>query len=65
MTTANEQHCCAPLMTPIDLATYLGVPLATVYAWRSRGQGPTGERIGKHLRYRRADVESWLDAQAS
>lgn len=43
-----------------QLADYLGVPVATIYQWRGKRYGPSGLRIGKHLRYRPADVERWL-----
>lgn len=49
------------LFSPADLADYLGVPLATVYRWRSQRDGPTGIRVGRHVRYRSVDVEQWLD----
>lgn len=42
------------------LAHYLGVPVATIYAWCSRGEGPPALRIGRYLRFRFADVETWL-----
>lgn len=48
-----------------ELAAYLGVPVATVYSWRYRQQGPLAIRIGRHLRYRWPDVEAWLDEQAT
>ncbi len=44
------------------LADELDVPLRTVYAWRSRGTGPIGYRLGKHVRFRRVDVDAWLEA---
>ncbi|MBO0611096.1 helix-turn-helix transcriptional regulator [Myceligenerans salitolerans] len=50
------------LMTPDDLADYLGVSLHCVYAWSSRGGGPRITRVGARLRYRPADVEAWLDS---
>jgi excisionase family DNA binding protein len=49
------------LLSPEELASYLGVPLATVYRWRSRREGPLGMRVGRHVRYRLKDVERWLD----
>jgi excisionase family DNA binding protein len=52
------------LMTLADLAEFLGVPIATLYGWRHRGEGPPGYRVGRHVRYRRAEVEDWLRAQA-
>ncbi len=48
------------LLTPQDLAAYLDVPLNTLYRWRHRGGGPAAFRVGKHIRYRRNDVEQWI-----
>lgn len=59
----NPRHS-TPLLTPEDLSVQLGVPVTTLYVWRSRNQGPPGMRIGKHVRYRQSDVDVWLDAQA-
>jgi excisionase family DNA binding protein len=50
----------ARLMTAAEVAEHLGVPVATLYQWRYRREGPRGLRVGRHLRYRRADVESWV-----
>jgi excisionase family DNA binding protein len=50
------------LWTVRDVARYLGVPTATIYSWRSRGEGPPGFRVGKHLRFRPSEVEAWLEA---
>ena len=52
------------LLSPPQLAAYLNVPLATIYDWRHRRCGPPGFRLGKHVRYRKADVEQWIDDQA-
>lgn len=49
---------------PDALADYLGVPVRTIYAWRAHGKGPRAHKIGKHLRFRRCDVEAWLADQA-
>ncbi|MDQ3095598.1 MAG: helix-turn-helix domain-containing protein [Actinomycetota bacterium] len=46
-----------------DLAEYVGVPVATVYRWSSRGDGPPGYRVGRHLRFRPVEVERWLDGR--
>lgn len=48
------------LLTVNDLANHLNVPVATIYAWRYRHEGPPGFRVGRHLRYRYADVEQWI-----
>jgi excisionase family DNA binding protein len=52
------------LMTIADLSMMLGVPIYTFYRWRHRGEGPTGYRVGRHVRYRRSSVEAWLEDQA-
>jgi len=51
------------LLSVEDLAAYLGVPLATIYAWRYRRQGPPGFRVGRHLRFREKDIEEWISNQ--
>ena len=51
------------LLTTRQLADYLGVPVATLYAWRQSGDGPPGFRVGKHLRFRERDVDAWIRRQ--
>ncbi|MEV6226948.1 helix-turn-helix domain-containing protein [Saccharopolyspora shandongensis] len=46
-----------------DVSNYLGIPVGTLYQWRSRGYGPAGRKIGKYVRYKPDDVERWFDAQ--
>jgi excisionase family DNA binding protein len=48
-------------MSPKDLADFLQVPVATVYMWNHKKKGPRASRVGRHVRYRRSDVEVWLD----
>lgn len=51
------------LLSINDVSDYLDIPVGTLYQWRTRGYGPAGRRIGKHVRYRPEDVEAWIDAQ--
>lgn len=53
-----------PLMTEAEVAAYLHVPAETVRYWRHQGTGPQAFRVGRHVRYRPADVERWLEDQA-
>ena len=53
----------ARLMTTAEVAEMLNIPLETLYAWRQRRLGPLGYRVGRHIRYRRSAVESWLETQ--
>ena len=47
------------LWTIDQVADYLGVPKQTVYSWRTSGYGPSGFRVGKHLRWRASTVIAW------
>lgn len=46
-------------LTPRQLAERLGVPVKTIYKWNSDGTGPRRMTIGRHVRYRLADVVAW------
>ena len=51
------------LLTSAETAEVLRVPVRTLYVWRGAGRGPRSYRVGKHVLYRRADVEAWLEEQ--
>lgn len=53
------------LLSPQELSDETGIPVSTLYVWRTRGEGPKGFRLGRHLRYRRSDVDEWIDGKAS
>jgi excisionase family DNA binding protein len=46
-----------------ELASYLGVPVSTVYDWRVHGKGPSAYRFGKHLKFAISDVRAWMAEQ--
>jgi excisionase family DNA binding protein len=53
------------LWTPKEVADYLGIPLATLYRWRSMGSpAPEGIRLGRHLRFDPATVRNWAASRA-
>jgi excisionase family DNA binding protein len=53
------------LWTPQEAADYLGVPVATLYRWRSMGSSaPEGIRIGRHLRFDPDEVRSWAASRS-
>jgi predicted DNA-binding transcriptional regulator AlpA len=60
---AMRQNTTTPLLEPPDVAEFLGVPVATLSQWRYFGRGPAYISVGKHVRYRTADIEAWLEAQ--
>jgi excisionase family DNA binding protein len=45
---------------PKEVAQYLGVPVQTIYQWRTRNYGPPGRRVGKHVRYLPDEVREWF-----
>jgi DNA-binding transcriptional MerR regulator len=53
------------LMSIEDLSDHLGVPINTLYKWRTKGYGPAGRRVGNYLRYRPEDVDAWIEAQGT
>lgn len=53
------------LLSVTELANYLSVPVATLYAWRYRGEGPPALRVGRYLRYRWSDVQRWLELRVA
>jgi predicted DNA-binding transcriptional regulator AlpA len=52
-----------PLMKLSDVATEAQLPIRTVYYLHQAGNGPKTVRLGRHLRVRRSDFESWITAQ--
>lgn len=65
----REVEClkCAAdrLMDTDEVADYLSVSVRTVEAWRHNRTGPTGYLLrGRALRYKRGEVDAWVNAQA-
>jgi len=54
-----------PLWTIEDVATYLRVPVQTLYQWRRKGIGPPSKKCGRHLRYDSAAVRTWVLSDAA
>ena len=59
MTTDSE------LLTVQQLAEFLQVPVTTIYRWRQQGLAPPGIRVGRYVRFRRRDVEAFLEQRTS
>jgi excisionase family DNA binding protein len=52
-----------PLLDVTELAEYLGVPVTTIYDWRTNGKGPRAYRFGKRLKFALSDIQSWIELQ--
>ena len=48
-------------LTTQEVADLLNVRRTTLEAWRSRGGGPKFMKLGRVVRYRRKDVDQWLE----
>lgn len=48
------------VLTATETAGYLKVPLRTLDAWRYRRTGPAWLKVGRHVRYRRSDLDRFL-----
>ena len=51
------------LWTVHDVSDFLRVPVATIYQWRVRHEGPQAMRIGRHLRFDPETVREWSRGQ--
>jgi len=51
-----------PWLTPAAAAQYVGRTVGALRALRQRGGGPAYYRMRSRIRYRVADLDSWLDA---
>jgi excisionase family DNA binding protein len=53
------------LMTVEEVAAYLRLSPGTLYNLRYQGRGPKAVRLGNgsnaHLRFRRSDIEAWVE----
>jgi predicted DNA-binding transcriptional regulator AlpA len=46
-----------------EVSRFTGIPEPTLRWYRSKGKGPRSFRVGRRIRYRKADVLAWLDEQ--
>jgi hypothetical protein len=62
-----SDHATAPieseLLTPAEAAAILRKHPGTLANWRFIGAGPHFVKIGRSVRYRRRDLDAWLDRQ--
>jgi PTS system nitrogen regulatory IIA component len=52
------------LMSVHEMAEYLNVNISTIYMWSQKGQMPA-MKIGNLWRYRRSDIDVWLNERRS
>lgn len=65
-TPARTSEPLAELATRAEVSEYLQISTSRLAQWAMVGQGPKVTKLGpRHVRYRRADVLAWVDAQAA
>ena len=47
-----------------EAAGYIGLEKSTLEAWRCRGGGPVFLKLGKAVRYRKEDLDSFVNSHA-
>ena len=57
----SSPHGLEPLLNIDELADYLGVPVSTIYDWRTNGKGPRAYRFGKRIMFGITDIRAWMD----
>jgi predicted DNA-binding transcriptional regulator AlpA len=62
--SSNTPHAGDELLTMKEVADVVRVPVATLRYWRHLGTGPHSFRIGRSVRYWRAEVWAWIEEQA-
>src|SRR5690242_6827642 len=63
--TPTWKEAMSTYMTTEQLAEYLTVPVNTIYQWRHRGTAPRAARLGRHLRWKQADVDRWIEQRTN
>lgn len=53
------------LWSHAEVAAYLGLPPATLHQLNYKGTGPRSYKIGRHRKYRLAEVDAWCETRAS
>ncbi|MGP1718853.1 helix-turn-helix domain-containing protein [Shewanella frigidimarina] len=52
------------LLTPAEVARYLGVTIGTLSVWRCTGRYPLNFiKVGRRVMYRQSDVESFVNGR--
>ena len=59
-TTNAQRDVIEQILSTSELAARLRVSVQTLYDLRTQGRGPRGFRVGRELRFRLSEVDSWL-----
>jgi predicted DNA-binding transcriptional regulator AlpA len=59
-TDTPARHALEPVLSLSELAARLQVSIQTIFDLRSQGRGPRGFCVGRELRFRVSEIDSWL-----
>jgi excisionase family DNA binding protein len=63
-TPASTPAAPSQVFTTVEAADYLKLSKATLNCWRVKGgKGPRFCKMGSAVRYRRADLDAWLESK--
>ncbi|NKX86822.1 helix-turn-helix domain-containing protein [Nocardia coubleae] len=55
----SVRHDDETWLTSVELAARLQISARTLDSWATTGTGPRHARLGRHRRYRLADIRTW------
>jgi excisionase family DNA binding protein len=63
VTPMQQKPIVSPLVTIEEAAAQLQIPIETLRKWRAQGRGPQSMKLGRHVRYDKADLDQWINEQ--
>jgi predicted DNA-binding transcriptional regulator AlpA len=63
MATAHLASLDSVWLTEHDVARELGLSVKTMSNWRNRDQGPPYVKLNRAVRYRRTDLDAWIESR--
>lgn len=59
---SNGGRIMTALLTPVQAAERLSVPVSRLRDMRYQGRGPVFIKVGRSVRYDETDLQAWIDA---
>jgi len=65
-TTPSPSCVPSPMLDPTSAGSYLGgqenpISVLTLADWRTKGIGPDYVKVGRLIRYRQVDLDTWIE----
>ena len=62
----EKKECEKPKLFNVrELSAYLSLPPSTIFTWTSMGRIPGVVRLGRALRFDRAEIDRWIESKKS